>query len=405
MADAGVPTWHVPTDAAGAFVDGPGVLDAGAGTGPLRNTSVAVKDLLDVAGRVTGAGNPVLARRRAPAEATALAVQRLLAAGAHVVGRTVTDELAYSLSGTNVHLGTPRNAAWPGHEPGGSSSGSAAAVGAGSADLGVGTDTGGSIRVPASACRLLGWRPTHGLVPTDRVFPLASSFDTVGLLAPSTGAGLLRLAADVMAGGLTRAGHPSRVVIARDLLALLEPADAADLAAAAERVAAALQVPCVEDALLDLDPGHAATAFRHLQGAEAWRCHGDLVTRGDLRLGPGIAGRFAFASTITPADEAQAGVVRMQVGAAVAAGTEGATIVALPATGGPPLRLGADRAAKDRWRGATLAVTAPAGLAGAPVVVLPSRPLGAPPLGLALLAAPGADALLLDALSVVDAAA
>ena len=396
-------SWHRPTDPAGAFVDGPALLVDGAGQGPLLGSSVVVKDLLDVAGRVTGAGNPVLARRRAPASSTAPAVARLLAAGAHVAGRTVTDELAYSLSGTNVHLGTPRNAAWPGHEPGGSSSGSAAAVAAGSADVGVGTDTGGSVRVPASACRLLGWRPTHGLVPAEGVFPLAPSFDVVGAMAAPGAAALLRAAADAMAGGLVETGPPSRVVIAEDLLGLLEPGDAADVAAAAARVAGALGLPCDRRALLDVDPAVVAEAFRHLQGAEAWRVLGDLVTDGDLRLGPGIEARFTAAAAVSPVDEAAGDVVRHEVERAVAAATAGSVVVALPAAGGPPLRLGSDRLDKERWRARTLAVTAPAGLARAPVVVLPCRPPGSPPLGLALLSAVGSDAMLLDALVATSA--
>ena len=174
---------NIPDDAVGAFVGVPSLLRAGDPDGPLAGTTVGVKDLFDLAGLVTGAGNPTFAATHAPATRDATAVRRLVDAGADVVGKTITDELAWSLAGSNVHFGAPRNVAAPGRRTGGSSSGSAAAVTAALVDLGLGTDTGGSIRIPASQCGILGWRPTHGAVPMDGVVPLAPSFDTAGLLA------------------------------------------------------------------------------------------------------------------------------------------------------------------------------------------------------------------------------
>jgi hypothetical protein len=151
------------------------------------------KDLIDVAGQVTGGGNPHWHQRQTPATRSAPVIERLLRAGAALVGKTITDELAFSLEGENAHYGTPINPRAPDRLPGGSSSGSAVAVAAGLADLGLGTDTGGSVRVPASFCGLFGWRPSHGRVPMDGVVPFAPSFDTVGLFARE--AGHLRLAA------------------------------------------------------------------------------------------------------------------------------------------------------------------------------------------------------------------
>lgn len=170
--------------------------DGGTAVAPLAGVTLAVKDVIDVAGRVTGAGNPDLAASRAPADRSAPAVDALVAAGATVVGKTVTDELAYSLGGDNPHFALPINVAAPGRSTGGSSSGSAAAVAAGLVEVALGTDTGGSIRVPASYCGIYGWRPTHGAVSVEGVTPLSPSFDTVGLLARSPT--LLRRAAEVM---------------------------------------------------------------------------------------------------------------------------------------------------------------------------------------------------------------
>jgi Asp-tRNA(Asn)/Glu-tRNA(Gln) amidotransferase A subunit family amidase len=149
---------------------------------PLNGRTAAVKDLFAVAGFPTGAGNPrwLAQARLEPRDAWAVRALRL--AGAAIAGIAQTDELAFSLSGTNAHYGTPPNPAAPGLVTGGSSSGPAAAVAAGQADIGLGTDTAGSIRVPAAVCGLFGLRPTYGAVPADGVLPLAPSFDTVGWL-------------------------------------------------------------------------------------------------------------------------------------------------------------------------------------------------------------------------------
>jgi Asp-tRNA(Asn)/Glu-tRNA(Gln) amidotransferase A subunit family amidase len=395
--------WRVPTDPAGAFVDGPGELLAGVAGGPLDGCRLAVKDVIDVAGRTTGAGNPTFAAGAAPAACSAPVVERLVAGGATVVGRTVTDELAYSLSGTNVHLGTPRNAAWPGHEPGGSSSGSAAAVAAGAADIGLGTDTGGSIRVPASYCRLLGWRPTHGLLPVDGVVPLSASFDTVGVLVRSDDTDLLPLVAGVL--GVGDEVEPVRALVVEErLLGLVGAADRADLLTEAARLAACLGVPVTVRSILPAAPGEVAGAFRALQGAEAWAAHGAAVCDG-LDLGPGIAARFAAASSVSPAEVAAASEVRAAVrDALVAATADGHVLVQAAAAGPPPSLTGADPVGKEQRRAATIALTAPAGLAGAPVLVLPTRPAGEAPFGLALVGARWTDRSLLAILGARAAA-
>ena len=143
------------------FVPGSTVRIAGAPGGPLAGMTFAAKDLFDVAGHPTGGGNPDWARQYPIPTRHAWAVQRLLDAGAHLVGKTQTDELTYSLNGENAHYGTPVNVNAPGRIPGGSSSGSAAAVAAGLVDFALGSDTGGSVRAPASFCGAYGMRPTR----------------------------------------------------------------------------------------------------------------------------------------------------------------------------------------------------------------------------------------------------
>ena len=171
------------TDGLGAFVPGGEIDIAGAARGPLAGLAFAAKDIFDVAGRVTGCGNPDWARSHGPAGETAPAIRALLEAGAALRGKTVTDELAYSLNGQNFHYGTPANVNAPGRIPGGSSSGSASAVAGGLVDVALGSDTGGSVRVPASYCGTYGIRPSHGRLALDGIMPLAPSFDTVGWFA------------------------------------------------------------------------------------------------------------------------------------------------------------------------------------------------------------------------------
>lgn len=147
---------------------------------PLHGLTFAVKDIFDMSGHVTGFGNPDWARTHAPAAGTSPVVLATLAAGATSVGKTVMDEMAYSINGENAHYGTPTNPCAPDRVPGGSSSGSAVAVAANLVDFSLGTDTGGSVRVPAAYCGIFGLRPSHGLVSTENVIPMAQMFDTVG---------------------------------------------------------------------------------------------------------------------------------------------------------------------------------------------------------------------------------
>ena len=189
---------------------------SGAPTGPLQGLSFAANDVFDIAGDRTGNGNPVWLETHPPASHTASAVERLLAAGARMVGKTHTDELAYSLNGENVHYGTPINPRAPGRIPGGSSSGSAAAVAGGLVDFALGTDCGGSVRLPASYCGIYGVRTSHGLIPIDGVADLAASFDTVGWFARDPA--MMRRVGDVMLPAAP-AFVPKRLLIATDAFA------------------------------------------------------------------------------------------------------------------------------------------------------------------------------------------
>src|SRR5256714_2490406 len=209
------------SDDIGAFVPGQQFRIEGRAGGPLSGLSFAAKDLFDVAGHPTGGGNPDWARSHPIPTRHAWAVQTLLDAGADLIGKTITDEVSLGILGENPFEGTPVNPRAPGRVPGGSSAGSAAAVAAGICDTALGTDTGGSVRVPASFCGLYGIRPTHGRLPVTGMMPQAPTSDTTGWFARD--AGIFAKVASVMLGEPIPLALPSRLVIAVDGFAFADP--------------------------------------------------------------------------------------------------------------------------------------------------------------------------------------
>lgn len=370
---------------------------------------LAVKDVIDVAGLPTGAGHPLWRETHPVPGRDAEAVARLRSAGFTVIGKTHTDELAYSLAGTNAHYGTPENPAAPGRLPGGSSSGSGSAVAANLADLALGTDTAGSIRVPASYTSLIGFRPTHSRAPRSGIVPLAPSFDTPGLIARDPS--LLRTAAtallDPPANHSERVPrptgppvHPRAAVTPADRAPgferVLVPADLPVCAEVRDAVMVgvwALGIEVEEEPLFGGAEGweRARAAFAVVQGAEAWACHGEWIRRERPRFGPGVAARFAAAEAISADEHAEAGEALKEV-ADLLHRVLRATVVALPTTPMPAPRLGA--APADRLAVVRLTCLAP--IAGAPALSLPALTAGGLPLGLSLTASPGLDECLLD---------
>jgi amidase len=386
------------TDPTGALRIGPTRLVAGRVGGVRHGCTMVVKDLLDVAGIATGAGNPDWLADASPAATTAGVLRRLVAAGFAIIGKSHTDELAFSLAGTNVHYGTPRNPAAPGRIPGGSSSGSASAVASGLADLGVGTDTGGSIRVPASYCGIYGWRPTHGRVPIDGCVPLAPSFDTVGLLARD--AGVLHDAA-LAALDSTGTRPPARLVVASDLVAVADPDVAAMVAATTAELARALSASLDEISFAGGAQADWLAAFRARQLFEAWQSHGAWITQRKPRFGPGIAARFAAAASADPlsarAADSVRDLVRHRLDDVLAPGA----VLVLPAAATVAPRPDLDDLANADLRTRTMTLTCVAGLAGAPAVVLPPR-TGPLPAGTCLVGRPCDDEVLLAAARAID---
>jgi amidase len=380
---------RLPDNPAHAFVPYPPAPVAHAAVGPLSGLSFAVKDLFDVAGYPTGGGNPLLLALSGVKTSTAPTVQRLLDAGARFVGKTHTDELAFSMNGKNAHFGTPVNGGAPDRIPGGSSSGSAAAVSNRLCDFALGTDTGGSVRAPASHCGLFGIRPTHGRISLAGALDLAPSFDTCGYFTRD--AATFGRVADVLFGG-DDTPLPAQIRLLRptDVWNLLAPEVAAALAPAAAKVEAAAgeAQPC-SAALDSFDTMY--WSFRYLQGREAWTVDGPFIERFAPPLGPGVAERFAWSKQVTDAQVQNAARFRATYRSHLAKllGNDG--VMLMPTMPDIAPLLAAGEPELEDYRNAAIKMLCISGLAGLPQVTLPlSGRLGAP-LGISLLGPAGSD--------------
>jgi amidase len=379
-------------DTIGAFCRHTHVALRGSGAGPLAGLRFAAKDIYDIAGHRTGFGSPDWLRTHPPAVRTAPVVQQLLDAGADLAGKAHTDELTFSLNGENFHYGTPVNVNAPGRIPGGSSSGSAAAVAGKLVDFALGSDTGGSVRAPASFCGIYGLRPTHGRISLAEVRPLASSFDTAGWFARD-GAMMERVGA-VIFGEEPEDEMPARLLVAQDAFDLAGPAAAAALAPGLERVSALLgkveRVTVSAEGLREwLD------VFRVIQGFEIWAQHGAWVREAKPALGPGIRQRMEWASTISGHDAAQARARRETIAQRMDALLGTNTVIALPSAPDiAPLRDAPPKDTED-FRARALSLLCVAGLARLPQVSLPVGKLNGCPIGLSLIGPRASDMMLL----------
>lgn len=388
-------------DSVGAFVphglfqvDG---TQASGSKGPLAGLTFAAKDIIDVAGHVTGCGNPDWLRTHEPATATAPCIQRLLDAGATLVGKTITEELATGLTGENVHYGAPVNVNAPGRVAGGSSSGSAAAVAAGLVDFALGSDTGGSVRAPASFCGLYGLRPSHGRVPLDGVMKLAASFDTIGWFARTPE--LLRDVGTVLFGETNISPAPGRLLVASDVMAVVDETTRAALLEAIDKVAGLLGAPePVEVSNVEGVPGLDAwiTVVRAIWGGESWAEHGAWIQSVKPKFGSGVAARFEARSHVSSDELAVARLQREVIAAHLSELLAGGNVLALPAAPGiAPLAGGSDQDI-DPFREMNEPIGSSSGLARLPQISLPLATVDGFPLGLGLAAAPGNDEMLLD---------
>lgn len=364
----------------------------GAAGGPLSGLTFAAKDIFDVAGHVTGGGNPDWQRTHGPAERTAPTVQALLDAGAALVGKTHTDELTRGIMGTNPHYGTPVNTAAPGRVPGGSSSGSASAVAGGVVDFALGSDTGGSVRMPASFCGLYGLRPTHGRISLDGVLPQAASFDTVGWFTRD--AETFQRVGRVLLQSTGEPGRPGRLVIADDLFDVVDEDVRNALQPVVDAVAGMVGEQTKERVAPDgIDKW--MTHQRNLQMREAWDTQRDWIERTNPRVAFEVAIRYLNGMSVSLEQLAVGNAVRRNVRSKMNDLLADGAIMCMPTSPAPapPPDMPVPERVELGYRIASL--TCIGGMSGCPQLNLPLATVDGLPVGLSLMAARGSDETLM----------
>ncbi|WP_051407521.1 amidase family protein [Nocardia sp. CNY236] len=366
--------------------------------GGLSGHSVAVKDMIALAGHRSSYGLAAWRATHPPSETTAPVLERLLDAGAAIAGVGKLDELAYSLEGNTGEGIAPLNPRYPDRFAGGSSSGPASAVAGRAVDIGLGTDTAGSIRVPSAGCGLFGLRPTHGVLDTTGVLPLAPSFDTVGLMCIDP-ALLAQSFAIACGDGTDRPRREiSRIRFPRDCVSLACEEAARAIRSTVETLSEVLG--CAVDtsfAFADFVSDESASMFANLVDREIWQTHGAWVREHRDAFHPLIAGRLRHAEKVSdmPADQQRAEertreVYRERMNSIV----EDGSVIVLPVMPHLPPSRHADDAELAAYRLTTFRLTAPAGLSGCPQLVVPTSGRA---FGVGILAGHNAESALLDA--------
>jgi len=356
--------------------------------GPLSGLTFAAKDIFDVAGHVTGGGNPDWKATHPPAERNAWIVETLVDAGATMVGKTHTDELTRGILGENAHYGTPINTKAPDRVPGGSSSGSAAAVAGGLVDFALGSDTGGSVRIPASFSGLYGLRPTHGRIPLEGILMQAPSYDTIGWFTRDAET-YAKVAETVFQSTIPDAS-PSRLIIAEDAF---EEADE-DVSEALMSVAEKLAAMAGSSTTLQLSPNGLtewAVQQNVLQSVEAWDSVKDWIDQVNPRFSFWVSERYNLAISLTETQISEATVLRDKVSARMDEVFAGGGFVCLPTAVVPaPLR-GLPASAKKDVQGRLSRLTCIAGTTGRPQLSMPLAEVNGLPVGISIMGDHGSD--------------
>jgi len=380
------------TDDFDAFMPGERVTISGASEGPLSGRYFAAKDVFDIAGLPTSNGQPKWLETHPLPDRHAGAVSALLDAGASLDGKTVCDEMCYSLAGDNAHYGAPINPGAPDRAVGGSSSGSAAAVAGGLVDFSLGTDCGGSVRCPAGFSGIYGIRPTHGRVVDSGVAPLAGSFDVVGWFARDHA--VFTEIGDTLLIGKSHPLDPRRALFPTDTFSRLPDAERPVAEAAAHSAIQHLGLETRELILAEEGLDGWFAAFRHLQAIEIWGNHAKWVKANNPDFGPGVKERFEYAATLTDQHRAEYQPMREIARQRMSDLLDGGdAIIVMPTAPVSPKRNATNDAVED-FRARTMGLTCPAGLSGCPQISIPMADAGAP-LGISLLGPRGSDEALL----------
>jgi amidase len=381
------------------------------GSGPLDGLRFAVKDTIDVVGFKTGCGNPTWRHSHPDAVVNAVCVEQLLRAGGHCVGKTICDELAFSLLGENHFYGTPLNALAPDRVPGGSSSGSASAVACGLVDFALGTDTGGSTRVPASNCGIWGFRPSHDFISVAGANPLAPSFDSVGIFAQSADV-LAKVGLVLLTGPPVSVSKPRTIHLIREAFALADSDVQQALSEPLRQLGKIFGGAVRESSLHDLIAGGTGHGFATwvdtfcvIQWAEIKSCLGAWIANAKPEFGPGIAASFQLINELDRQRVAEAMQRREQYFRGLNESLGSDDLLCIPTTpalaprkGDPPSRSSSGSGYYPRL----LSLTSVAGIGRLPQVSFPIADADGVPVGLSLLARHGQDSFLLKVAKIVN---
>lgn len=352
-------------------------------SGALKGLSFGVKDVFEIKDYRSSAGNPDWFQSHQASKRHAPVINQLLEQGACLKGTTHTDELMYSLNGENFHYGTPINPRSSDRIPGGSSSGSAVAVSAGVVDFALGTDTGGSIRVPSSYCGVFGFRPTHGLVDSKGVIPLAKSFDTVGWMTRDPNL-LLTVGELLIDNGSNEREEFSSLFFENEAWSYVDNQTKDSYLQNIEVLKENYMTQNVNIAKDGLSKW--AELFRNIQGIEVWNEHGDWINRVKPAFGPGIAERFQWASTLDNEClneyEEERELLKDQLSALL--NSNG--LLVIPTTPGEAPMRNLTVKEMEQYRSKTMQLTCIAGLSGFPQVTIPLIKENGIPVGLSFIA-------------------
>ncbi len=368
--------------------------------GQLKGYTFAVKDIYDISGIPTSFGSPAWLNSHPIPTKTAAFITALIDEGASLVGKTHTDELTYSILGMNAHYGTPTNSAAPNRVPGGSSSGSAAAVAAGLVDFAIGSDTGGSVRVPASFCGLYGIRPSHGRISLENARPLAKSFDTLGWFAkdPDT---LLRVGAVLLNESLPT-DFPFQLCFLKEAFEILHPEIASQAKEILSKMLGNSQIKTISLEGQNLDEW--SETFRILQAAEIWREHGEWANAHLDNMGPGVKERFQAAKAITAEQIATASQSRNKIIGVMDRLLKDHPFLVLPTVIDVAPLIESSNIEFDTFRKHTFPLLCIAGLNGLPQITLPLMQIDGAPFGISILAQRGMDLPLMKIASALKEA-
>jgi amidase len=366
--------------------------------GPLSGLSYGLKDIYDIAGIPTAFGSPAWLKSHSIPTSTAAFVETLSNAGADLLGKTHTDELTYSILGINAHYGTPINSRSPLRIPGGSSSGSAAAVAAGLVDFAIGSDTGGSVRAPASFCGVYGIRTTHGRISLQHARGLAKSFDALGWFAKDPHV-LLQVGEILLSEKASTVHKKPKYFLLKEAFQLApEPIEAI----LKKEVGALLSKDLIEEISIAPEAlSQWAECFRIVQASEIWEEHGHWAEQHLHEFGPGIKERFEIAKSLDPNVIATAKLEKIRIEKYLKhllnnlSGETAEAILVTPSTGCIAPLLTTSSLELDQVRKQLFQLLCIAGLGGLPQVNIPICQYENAPLGVSLIANSQQDLFLL----------